>query len=179
MTPILALLSLGTLAGCRDARTPTAPGADAGLYAQAAVSHVSSPEKVAKIEALKDAWDAAHAAKDAVAYAGHYAIDAEWIAPTGLIATGRDEIRARHEPLFAGPFAASTQTTEVRRTVFLTGALAMVDLDVALTGYSGLPPGLQETAPGVLRVRVKWILVQDRGSWKIFAQQMTAVAPVP
>lgn len=172
MTMILVLVSLGILGGCSDGPTSTTPD-------EAAVGQISSPEKIRRIESLKDAWDAAWAAKDAAAYASNYAVDADWIAPTGAIATGRDEIRARHESLFAGPFATSTQTTEVRRTVFLTGGLAMVDLDVALTGYSGLPPGLQETAPGVLRVRVKWILVQDRGSWIIFAQQITAVAPAP
>jgi hypothetical protein len=84
-----------------------------------------------------------------------------------------------HELLFSGPFAGSTSTSEVRRTVFLDRDARMVDLDVTLTGFAGPLPGLPEVEPGVVRVRVKWIVVRRESGWKILAQQITARAPTP
>jgi uncharacterized protein (TIGR02246 family) len=131
------------------------------------------------IGALKNAWDAAWAAKDAEAYARNYTVESELVNPLGGILVGREGIRAQHVILFGGPFAGSTSTTTVRRTVFLTRDTRMVDLDVALAGFTGLPPGLRETEPGVLRTRMKLIVVERLGGWKILAQQFTAVAPAP
>jgi hypothetical protein len=62
---------------------------------------------------------------------------------------------------------------------FLTGTLAHVNLDVTLTGYSSLPPGLPEFQPGTVHTRVSWIAVKRSDRWEIFSQQMTALPPTP
>ena len=46
-----------------------------------------------------------------------------------------------------------------------------------MTNFQGLPPGLVETAPGILRSRPKWILIERHGTWKIFAAQNTTIVP--
>lgn len=104
---------------------------------------------------------------------------AEFVNPVGGIIAGREAIQAQHAFLFSGPFAASTQASEIRRTVFLAGGVRMVDLDVVLTGYAAPPPGLRETEPGVIRTRVKWVVVKRGGGWRILAQQMTPLPPAP
>ena len=84
----------------------------------------------------------------------------------------RDAFRAQHAFLFAGPFAGSTQTIEVRDIQFLTGTIAIVYQDVSLTGYASLPPGLPSSG-GVVRTRVTWVVEKRGGSWEIVFQQMT------
>ena len=115
---------------------------------------------------------AAWAAKDAVAYAAPYAQDMQGVSPRGDLLDGRDTFRAQHVLLFGGPFAGSTQTIEVRDIRFLTGTIAIVQQDVALTGYAFLPPGLPSSG-GVVRTRVTWVVEKRGGSWEIVFQQMT------
>jgi uncharacterized protein (TIGR02246 family) len=177
MTRVLALLALGLLAGCSDSREVTAVETESpAVIADASVGAASARSGIA---ALKRAWDQAWVNKDASAFADQYVLNSELVSPLGAILSGREAIRAQHAFLFAGPFAGSTSTTEIRRTVYLAGDARMVDLDVTLTGYVALPPGLHETAPGEVRTRVKWIVVLRQDSWKILAQQITAVAPTP
>jgi len=179
MTRILALLALGSLAGCTDSAEVTAVDIEAGspTSVEASVGAAAGPNQ--GIAALIAAWDAAWAAKDARAYASNYTVNGELVNPLGGILAGREEIREQHEFLFNGPFAGSTSTSEVRRSVFLNADVRMLDLDVTLTGFAGLPPGLIETEPGVVRTRMKLIVVERQGGWKILAQQITAVAPTP
>jgi uncharacterized protein (TIGR02246 family) len=175
MTRIVAVLALGILAGCTDSPEVTAVDSEAG----SPTSVEASLSANAGIAALKEAWDAAWAAKDAAAYARNYTVNGELVNPLGGILAGREEIRTQHEFLFNGPFAGSTSTSEVRRTVFLDEDVRMLDLNVTLTGFAGLPPGLHETEPGVVRSRMKLIVVERASGWKILAQQITAVAPSP
>lgn len=76
-----------------------------------------------------------------------------------------------------GPFRGSVQSFEVRRLVALKGNLALVDLNVAVTGYAGLPPGLNETEPGVVRTRARLLMGRNGARWEILAQQLTRIAP--
>ena len=134
-------------------------------------------------EAIADLVDkatAAWSAKDAAAYAAIYSEDTEVINPIGGNLSGREGFRQQHAFLFSGPFAGSTQTITVRRIQFLTGTIALVDQNVALTGYAFLPPnGLRATEPGVVRTNVRWVVMKRGASWEIVAQQMTLVPPAP
>jgi uncharacterized protein (TIGR02246 family) len=129
------------------------------------------------IEALVAANSAAWAAKNAAAFAATYAVDAEFISPVGGILSGRAAIQAQHVFLFGGPFAATTSVNAVRRVAFLTGTIAIVDIDVTLTGFAGLPPGLRATEPGVVRSRARWVVEKRGGDWLIVAGQMTPLPP--
>ena len=103
------------------------------------------------IEALVDAQFAAWSAKDAAAYASTYAVDAKSFNPVGGVLDGREVIRLQHAFLFSGPFAQSTETEAITGIRFLTGTIAIAYLNSALSGHSGLPPGLNPTEPGVVR----------------------------
>jgi len=179
MTRILPVVALGVLAGCTDTPEVTAVDTESGSAAsvEASLSATAGPNR--GITALKNAWDAAWAAKDAAAYARNYTLNGELVNPLGGILASREEVRAQHELLFNGPFAGSTSISEVRRMVYLAPDIRMLDFDVTLTGYAGLPPGLVETEPGVVRTRMKLIVVERQGGWKILAQQITPVLPPP
>jgi uncharacterized protein (TIGR02246 family) len=138
-----------------------------------------NPAQTRAIEALLASWEAAWAAKDVSAMVAHYTEDVDWVNPLGGVLSGRQQITDVHNVLFAGPFAGSTQTGTIRRAVSLTGAIMLVDLDVTLTDYQWLLPGLVAYEPGEVRVRVKWIVVREGAAWRIMAQHMTAVQPPP
>lgn len=171
---LLAML----VSACSDSTAPTTlVSADAAGISEARMG-TNPPGQVRHIEALVSAVEAAWAAKDATAYAASYAEDVEFIGPTAIIISGREALRAQHAFLFGpGPFRQSTLDAEVRRIQFLTGTIAIVDLNFTLTGFLGLPPGLRATEPGVQRSVVRWVVVKHGGEWQILAQQITAVPP--
>ena len=116
---------------------------------------------------------AAWAAKDAVAYASAFAPDLRFINPAGVLVFGRDAYRAIHVFLFNGPFAGSTLALAVREIQFLTGTLAIVYLDLSITGYAFLPPGVTPPSDGVARARVTWVVEKRGGNWQILFMQNT------
>jgi uncharacterized protein (TIGR02246 family) len=166
-------------AACTDNTTHTTlPSAETAEVSQAKMG-TNPPGQVREIEALLSSWKAAWDANDAAAFAAHYAEDADFINPLGGILSGRDAIRTQHVILFSGPFRGSVQGQQLRRLVFLTGTTAIVDLDLRLTGFVGLPPGLPQFEPGVVFTRGRLVVLKHRGSWEIAAQQLTAVQPLP
>lgn len=179
MKRILTLVAAGVLAGCTDKPEVTAADSEAGSPAGMEASLGATTALIQGITSLINAWEEAWNAGDAAAYARNYTVNGELVNPLGGILDGREAIRTQHEFLFTGPFAGSTSTSEVRRTVYLGQDARMVDLDVTLTGYAGLPPGLPEVEPGVVQVRIKLIVVRREAGWKILAEQITPVLPAP
>ena len=116
---------------------------------------------------------AAWTAKDAAAYASAFAPDLRFINPAGLLISGRDAFRATHVFLFNGPFAGSTLNLAVREIQFLTGTVAIVHLDLSITGYAFLPPGVPAPTDGVLRARVTWVVEKVGGEWLVVFAQNT------
>lgn len=172
----LGAAAVVALTACADGQRTLGPEADTGPAFVVAEGHVAG------IQDLIAAQDAAWAAKDPVAYAATYTEDTEVIAPIGLILSGRATVQGQHAFLFnpaTGFFRNSTSVWSLRSLTFLTGTVALVKLDVTLTGFSGLPPGLQATEPGVVRTRVTWVAVKEGSDWKIQHQQMTALPPSP
>lgn len=117
---------------------------------------------------------AAWAAKDAAAYASAFAPDLRFINPAGVLVSGRDAFRGLHVILFNGPFAGSTLAFAVREIQFLTGTLAIVYLDLSLTGYAFLPPGVTPPSDGIVRARVTWVVEKRGGEWQILFMQNTS-----
>jgi uncharacterized protein (TIGR02246 family) len=172
----LAAASLLVLAvACDDAPRALGP-ADTIETQSAGFSAVNPAGKTDGIADLIAAQASAWADKDATAYAATYTEDADLINPIAGILAGREVIRSQHAFLFNpvnGPFRASTSSWNLRDLIFLSGSVALVKLDVTLTGFSGLPPGLPAVEPGVVRTRVSWIAVRQGREWRILFQQMT------
>ena len=174
---LAVLLAFPVAAACSDDPTSGVPDASVTPEALADVTTNRIPGDEAAIEALVAALDDAWAAKDAAAYAAPFSVDADIVNPLGGIQVGRSAIETQHVLLFNGLFAGSTQTLRVRRMTFLTGTLAVVDLNATLTGFAGTPPGLPQAQPGAVLTRVRWVLQKRAGQWQILSQQMTALVP--
>lgn len=174
-----ATVLLLLLAACGDGHDTLAPQAGGGAGSPASAVAAGQRDGILQlIEAQRSAW----AAKDAVAYGRTYTEDAEMINPVGGILSGRAIITSQHAFLFnpaTGPFRASTSNMAVRGIDMLTGSIGFVKLDVTLTGFSTLPPGLPAVEPGVVRTRVTWIVVKSGAEWLIMHQQMTPLPPMP
>jgi hypothetical protein len=158
--------------GCNEAIT-TGFEADTGIEVQASVT--GSPRDVAAINQIVARFDSAWGA-DAVTYAGQYA-GADFVGPDGGVMTDPAAILGLYTFLFDVIFPGTTRQSTIRNLTFLTGTLAVVDIDTRVTGYEVAPPGVVEWAPGIIRAREKNIL-QKRGSqWQIIQHQQVLVAP--
>ena len=133
----------------------------------------------AEIQDLVAAQLAAWSAKDADAYAATYAADARFFDPIGNIYLGRQGIRDIHAFLYAGPFAPTSETQVITEVRSLTGTIAVVHLNAALTGYAAPPQGLPPTEPGILRTTKTWVVEKRSGRWLIVVQHMAPVLPAP
>ncbi len=116
---------------------------------------------------------------DAAAWSKDFAPDAEFINIVGTIFSGREEIEKRHASVFASVFKDSRTEVTVRKIRLIAPSVAVVDTDHVVTGYTGLPPGVQATEQGVLRTRMRYVMKQTGGTWSIVTGQNTDVKPAP
>jgi uncharacterized protein (TIGR02246 family) len=123
---------------------------------------------------LDEAWNRG----DAPAWARHYAEDGELVNILGGVLSGRDAITRRHAEILSTFFQGSRHIGKIRNIRWLGPNAAVVDVDVELSNYKALPPGIQEDPDHVLRTRLKHILSRTGGEWKIVASQNTAVMPM-
>jgi len=79
--------------------------------------------------------------------------------------------------LFSTVLAGTTRQSTIRSLAFLSGTIAVLDIDTQVTGYEVPPPGVVEWAPGIIRAREKNILVKRGGEWQIVKHQQVLVAP--
>lgn len=127
------------------------------------------------VTAQTEAWNR----HDAAAWSKDFAPDATFINIVGSVFTGREEIERRHAAIFAGMFKDSHSEVAVSSVRFVAPGVALVDTEHVVKGYTGLPPGVQPTEPGVLRTRMRYVLKQTGGRWWIVAGQNTDMKPVP
>lgn len=166
----LILLLLGANACEKDSDT-TGPLAAARAPApHATLSSIPTEGILDLVDGRMATW----AAKDAAAYAAAFATDLRFINPLGALFAGRDAFRALHVVLFNGPFAGSTLALAVREIQFLTGTVAIVYLDLSITGYAFLPPGTPTPPDGVARARVTWVVEKRASAWQIVFMQNTS-----
>jgi uncharacterized protein (TIGR02246 family) len=166
----LAIVSIVGSTACSDANDTTAPRAVLPTPARQVSESGIPTDAILEIVAGRTA---AWAAKDPVAYASAFAPDLRFINPVGVLFSGREAFRGLHGFLFNGPFAASTLGLAVREIQFLTGTVAIVYLDLSITGYAFLPPGVTAPSDGVLRARVTWVVERRGGEWQILFMQNT------
>ena len=148
-------------------------GAQATSRAHAATDSMSI---VRVLAGLDSAWQAGNAAR----WVAHYAPDAEFagfINISGLRMSDPGTLQARLAQIFGGIFRGSRHVGTLRQLRFVNADVAIADEDIEITGFTGLPPGISPTAPGVLRTRMRHVLVRRAGEWLIVASQNTAVAP--
>jgi uncharacterized protein (TIGR02246 family) len=122
-----------------------------------------------------EAWNRS----DAAAWSKDFAPDAEFINIVGTVFKGRAEIETRHAFVFDTLFKGSRTQVTVTRVIFLGGDVAVTDMEHIVTGYAGLPPGVQPTEAGVLKTRMRYVMKKNGKRWEIVAGQNTDVKPTP
>lgn len=174
---LLVALSVGA---CNDAATAPAAGDGFATVSDApALSALAAggPRDIAAMEAIVSTLDAAWTGQDPVTYAAQYA-GAEWIGPNGAIQTNPAIITAIYTGILtASPLAGSVRQSTIRSLTFLTGTIAVLDIDARVTGFGALPTGIVPWQQGIVRALEKNILVKREGAWRIVKHQQTAAAP--
>jgi hypothetical protein len=86
-------------------------------------------------------------------------------------------ITGLYTALFTFVFPNTTRRSSIRNLTFLTGRIAVLDIDTRVKGFESLPPGIVPWRPRVLRALEKNVLVKRRGEWRIVQHQQTLLAP--
>ena len=146
------------------AQAPTSPRA------------VDSVRIVGVLAALDSAWHSG----DADRWVAHYAPAPDFgsfINISGMRMEDPATLRTRLAQIFGGIFRGSRHVGTLRRLRFLGADAAVADEDIEITGFAGLPAGISATAPGVLRTRMRHVLIRRGNQWVIAASQNTAISP--
>lgn len=149
------------------------------MLAPAAILVAQSPADERAIRevllALPDAWNA----RDASAWVENFTPDSGFVNILGMRFPDRASNQERHASLFATIFRDSTLHAEVLHIRFTDPDTAVAEVRFRLVGYAALPPGIGETAPGVLETRLVDVLQKIDGNWRIVFSQNTAIVPLP
>jgi uncharacterized protein (TIGR02246 family) len=122
---------------------------------------------------LADAWNAG----DGDAWALEYWPDGSLTNILGVVFPTAAAVAAVTNKILAGPFKGSTFSQVITRIRFIGTDAAIVQADVNVTNFPGLPPGAVATQPGLLLTRFIHVFQNTNGVWKIEASQNTAVVP--
>ena len=161
---VLALAS--TVGGAAASEEPAAD-----LAAAPSAAEEQAVRRVA--EDIAAAW----MNQDARALADHYAEDAEYINIMGIVVDGREAIRLRYAEVFTTLLRGSRSSFTIRRVRFPGPGVAMVDLNGVVTDIQQPQPGITVGPGGIVRTRVRHILVKRDGHWVVIATQNTQIAP--
>ena len=165
----LLLFIVSAVSACGDEHV-AAPARASSLEAHASVS--GSPRDRDAIQQIVDTFDRTWGV-DAATYAAQYA-DADFVGPTGANLTTAAQILQLYTSIFPA-FAGTTRESQIRALTFLTGTIAVLDIDTRVSG--ALPPFVTPWQPNTVRALEKNILVKRAGEWRIVQHQQTAVAP--
>ena len=165
----LAALLVTAAGGCSD--DPVAvPGNPTESEVHASVT--GSPRDREAIQRIVDTFDQAWGV-DAATYAAQYG-DADFVGPGGENLTTAAGILQLYTAIFPA-FAGTTRQSQIRALTFLTGTIAVLDIDTRVSG--ALPPFVTPWQPNTVRALEKNVLVKRGGEWRIVQHQQTLVAP--
>jgi uncharacterized protein (TIGR02246 family) len=115
---------------------------------------------------IVEAWNAG----DARAYGARFCQDATFTNSDGTVDFGRDEIVRRAEGAFQGVLAGTKLSPAVRKLRLVRPDVAVVDLDLRISGLSVPPPGAGNGSDGEMRTSLMLVLVEEDDRWWITAQ---------
>lgn len=169
----LALLIALTAAACNDEPLTVGSG-DRARPADVQANVTGSPHDHDAIQQIVNTFDQAWTQGDAQTYAGQYA-GADWVGPDGTILTDPALITQLYTDIFQFVLPNTTRVSTIRKLTFLTGTLAVLDIDARVTGP--LPAFIVPWQPGIVRALEKNILVKRHNEWQIIQHQQVLVAP--
>jgi uncharacterized protein (TIGR02246 family) len=96
----------------------------------------------------------------------------------GDFCIGAEAFKERHDLIFQTIFKGSEHALNIQRLHFPTQHVAIVDIEAAVTGYQGLPPGILASPDNALRTRLMQVMVKDDRGWWIVAYHNVDIKPV-
>jgi uncharacterized protein (TIGR02246 family) len=114
---------------------------------------------------LGEAWGRG----DADAFGARFRNDGTFTNANGAFFAGRDAFNRRHDDVFRGVFRNTQSVMTIRKLRLVRPDVAVVDVDVKLSGSNLRPPGIQTEADGSLRSCLLMVLVKEEGEWWISA----------
>ena len=117
------------------------------------------------LERLGEAWGRG----DAEAFGARYRLDGTFTNVNGAFFAGRDEFNRRHADVFRGVFKNTLSVMTIRKLRLVRPDVAVVDVDVRLSGSNLRPPGIETEPDGSLRSCLLMVLVKEDGEWWISA----------
>lgn len=115
---------------------------------------------------IVEAWNVG----DARAYGARYCPDATFTNTDGTLDVGRDEIVRHAEEAFQGVLAGTKVSLAVRKLRLVRPDVAVVDLDLRISGVPVPPPGASNGPGGEVRTSLMLVLVEEDDRWWITAQ---------
>jgi hypothetical protein len=146
--------------GCRDEPLSVA---ELASPADAQASVVAGPGDREAIQQILTNFDQAWG-NDPVAYAAQYGSVIDWVGPNGNVLTDPAAITGLYTFLFTNVFPGSTRTSFIRNLTFLTGTIAVLDIEARIAGST-------------TGARERNVLVKRAGEWRIVLHQQTLIAP--
>ena len=134
--------------------------------ALASAADASSADESA-IRSISESQEAAWNAGDAHAFSAHVADDCLFTNILGTNFVGKEAFEQQHAMIFRTVYAGSRLSSHVRVLKMLTPDVAILEAELALSGYKRLPPGVQADPDGVLYTELEEVFVKRKGSWQI------------
>jgi uncharacterized protein (TIGR02246 family) len=126
------------------------------------------------VRTLDEAWTDGDPVRYAAIYAG-----ADFVGPDASVLTDPAAITDLYTALFTFVFPNTKRTSTIRNMTFLSGRIAVLDIDTRVRGFESLPPGIAPWRPRVIRALEKNVLIKEGGEWRIVQHQQTLMAPEP
>jgi uncharacterized protein (TIGR02246 family) len=114
---------------------------------------------------LIEAWNAG----DARAYGARFCPDVTFTNTDGTVDLGRDEVVRHAEEAFRGVLAGTKLSLAVRKLRLVRPDVAVVDLDLRISGIPVSPPEASNGSDGEVRTSLMLVLLEEDGSWWITA----------
>ena len=114
---------------------------------------------------LAEAWNAG----DARAYGARFCPDVTFTNTDGTVDLGRDEVVRHAEEAFHGVLAGTKLSLAVRKLRLLRPDVAVIDLDLRISGLPVPPPGTSNGPGGEVRTSLMLVLVEEDDRWQITA----------
>lgn len=119
---------------------------------------------------LVEGWNAG----DARAYGARFCSDATITNTDGTLDSGRDEFVRHAEEAFQGVLAGTKLSLAVRKLRLVRPDVAVVDLDLRISGVPAPLPGTGNGPGGEMRTSLMLVLVEEGDRWWITAQHNVA-----
>jgi uncharacterized protein (TIGR02246 family) len=139
----------------------------------------SAPNPEPQIQRIITKQEVAWNVGDSAGFGSAFTEDADFINILGQAFHGREAITQVHNMILNGPYKGSHATVTIHQFRQLTPDVVLVEAIYEVTGYKALPPGITPSSEGVLKTRMKYVLLKRDETWQIVAAQNTAILPPP